>query len=57
MTGQVVWFVRVECSGFATVTFNQSNKESVTTFGSGTRLFASCDGSYKVLNMFGKLKT
>ena len=42
------WYVRVECNGFATVTFDQTTKESVTTFGSGTHLTVQEDCTYKV---------
>ena len=47
-TGNAVWLVRVECEGFATVTFDLTNGESMTLFGSGTTLSMSQDQDYKV---------
>merc|ERR1739838_775619 len=47
------WYVRVECNGFATVTFDQTTKESVTTFGSGTHLTVQEDCTYKVSHWSG----
>ena len=43
-----MWFVRIECPGFATVTFNLSDSSCAATFGSGSTITCSIDGMYQV---------
>ncbi|CAK8694543.1 unnamed protein product [Clavelina lepadiformis] len=48
-----VWFVRVECSGYATVTFNMNDNSAVATFGSGSSLVGNVDGTYQLVHWSG----
>ncbi len=52
-TGEVGWYVRVECTGFATITFDEQTRESLTNFGSGSALSVSRDGNYKMSHWSG----
>ena len=41
-------YVRIECPGFATVTFNEQDCSCAATFGSGSTITCSAEGTYQV---------
>nr|CAB3266505.1 sperm-associated antigen 17 [Phallusia mammillata] len=52
-TSGPVWYVKVECPGFATVTFCHDNDSCLTSFGSGTSLLTNIDGTYQLSHWNG----
>lgn len=48
----MVRHVRVECPGFATVSFNCDEGSCLTVFGSGTNLLTTPESTYQVCSIF-----